>query len=86
MTKYSVVTTFNQNGFNVYANKFIKSFNDKVDNRIPLVVYAEDCQPTGDSRTLIFDAKQTLTKLNNFKFAAPQHSTCTSGAAQKIIY
>ena len=67
MTKYSVVTTFNQNGFNVYANKFIKSFNDKVDNRIPLVVYAEDCQPTGDSRTLIFDAKQTLTKLNNFK-------------------
>ena len=59
MTKYSVVTTFNQNGFNVYANKFIKSFNDKVDNRIPLVVYAEDCQPTGDSRTLIFDAKQT---------------------------
>ena len=67
MTKYSVVTTFNQNGFNVYANKFIKSFNDKVDNRIPLVVYAEDCQPTGDSRTLIFDAKQTLTKLNDFK-------------------
>ena len=67
MTKYSVVTTFNQNGYNVYANKFIKSFNDKVDNRIPLVVYAEDCKPTGDSRTLIFDAKQTLTKLNNFK-------------------
>ena len=31
---------------------------------IPLVVYAGDCQPTGDNRTLIFDAKQTLTKLN----------------------
>ena len=67
MTKYSVVTTFNQNGYNVYANKFIKSFNDKVDKRIPLVVYAEDCQPVGDDRTLIFDAKQTLVKLNNFK-------------------
>ena len=67
MTKYSVVTTFNQKGYDVYANKFIKSFNDKVDNRIPLTVYAEDCSPTGDSRTLIFDAKQSLDKLNTFK-------------------
>lgn len=67
MTKYSVVTTFNQKGYDVYANKFIKTFNDRVDNRIPLVVYAEDCKPTGDSRTLILDAKQTLPKLNHFK-------------------
>lgn len=67
MTKYSVVTTFNQKGYDVYASKFIKSFNDKVDNRISLSVYAEDCSPSGDARTSIFDAKQTLHKLNAFK-------------------
>ena len=74
MTKYSVVTTFNQNGYNVYANKFIKSFNDKVDKRIPLVVYAEDCQPVGDDRTLIFDAKQTLVTTTPLHFIGTEEN------------
>ena len=70
MTKdITVVTTFHQKHYDVYGKNFIESFANKVDKRIKLIVYAEDCIPDNPNpeQIIILDAKESLPKLNAFK-------------------
>ena len=65
----TVVTTFHPAGLTKYGQRFLDSFAAKVDKRIKLLVYAEDCTPLNPdpSRIEILDAKVVLPKLNAFK-------------------
>ena len=69
MSNITVVTTFHKPGLEVYGQRFIDSFAAKVDKRIKLIVYAEDCTPINPDhgQIVIQDAKQVLPKLNAFK-------------------
>jgi len=64
-----VVTTFHPAGLTTYGQRFLDSFAAKVDKRIKLLVYAEDCKPINPdpSRIEILDARTALPKLNAFK-------------------
>ena len=64
-----VLTTFHKEGLDLYGQRFLNSFADKVDNKIKLLVYAEDCAPINPApdQIIIYDAKQELPKLNAFK-------------------
>ena len=46
MTNITVVTTFHQPGLTLYGQRFLDSFAEKIDSRIKLLVYAENCSPT----------------------------------------
>jgi hypothetical protein len=65
----TVVTTFHPEGLKVYGQRFIDSFAERVDKKVKLLVYAEDCTPVNpDSEQItILDAKKSLPKLNKFK-------------------
>ena len=65
----TVVTTFHPSGLQKYGQRFLDSFALRVDKRIKLLVYAEDCTPINPdpSRIEILDAKVVLPKLNAFK-------------------
>ena len=69
MSAITVVTTFHPEGYTKYGQRFLESFAAKVDKRIKLVVYAEDCKPANPdpTRIEILDAKVALPKLNAFK-------------------
>ena len=69
MPNITVVTTFHPAGLVKYGQRFLDSFAAKVDKRIKLFVYAEDCDPINPdpSRIAILDAKKALPKLNAFK-------------------
>ena len=69
MSAITVVTTFHPAGLVKYGQRFLDSFAAKVDKRIKLLVYAEDCKPNNPdpTRIEIIDAKQALPKLNAFK-------------------
>jgi hypothetical protein len=69
MKHITVVTTFHNEGYRVYGERFIESFAKKVDKRIKLLVYAENCSPFNPdpTRIEILDARQALPKLNAFK-------------------
>ena len=65
----TVVTTFHPAGLVKYGQRFLDSFAARIDKRIKLLVYAENCKPNNPdpSRITILDAKQVLPKLNQFK-------------------
>ena len=69
MLNITVVTTFHQAGLVKYGQRFLDSFAARVDKRIKLFVYAEDCDPINPdpTRIVILDAKKALPKLNAFK-------------------
>jgi hypothetical protein len=69
MTAITVVTTFHSPGYAQYGKRFLESFAKRVDKRIKLVVYAEDCvvENPDPTRIQILDARQSLPKLNAFK-------------------
>lgn len=69
MPSITVVTTFHPAGYTQYGQRFLESFASKIDKRIKLVVYAEDCTPVNPdpNRIEILDAKAALPKLNAFK-------------------
>lgn len=69
MGNITVCTTFHKPGLDLYGQRFIDSFAEKVDKQINLLVYAEDCIPNNpDTEQIkVLDAKQTLPKLNAFK-------------------
>jgi hypothetical protein len=69
MPAITVVTTFHPAGLTTYGQRFIDSFAKNIDQRIKLLVYAEDCTPINPdpSRIEILDAKAVLPKLNAFK-------------------
>ena len=69
MKDITVVTTFHKPGLDLYGQRFLDSFAQRVDKRIKLIVYAEDCTPVNpDANQIeILDAKEHLPKLNAFK-------------------
>jgi len=68
MKNITFVTTFHKEGLEVYGQRFLDSFSNNVDTRCKLLVYAEDCTPkVHDERIIVYDAKQKLPKLNQFK-------------------
>jgi len=64
-----VLTTFHKEGLDLYGQRFLNSFAERVDKRIKLLVYAEDCvvQNPDPSQIIVYDAKLELPKLNSFK-------------------
>ena len=69
MSAITVVTTFHPAGLSKYGQRFLDSFAARVDKRIKLLVYAENCKPINPdpSRIEILDAAEVLPKLNAFK-------------------
>ena len=69
MGNITVCTTFHKPGLDLYGQRFIDSFAEKVDKRINLLVYAEDCNPNNPdaNQITIINAKDALPKLNAFK-------------------
>ena len=69
MTEITVLTTFHQEGLDVYGQRFLDSFAKNIDKRIKLLVYAEDCTPINPdtNQITVLDAKEVLPKLNAFK-------------------
>ena len=69
MTEITVLTTFHQEGLDVYGQRFLDSFAKNIDKRIKLLVYAETCTPTNPdtNQITVLDAKEVLPKLNAFK-------------------
>ena len=65
----TVVTTFHKPGLDLYGQRFLDSFAQRVDKRIKLLVYAESCTPINPDpeQITIFDAFEALPKLNEFK-------------------
>ena len=61
----TVVTTFHPEGMTTYGQRFLDSFAARVDKRIKLLCYAEDCTPNNPDpeQITVLDAKQTLHKL-----------------------
>jgi hypothetical protein len=69
MSDITVVTTFHQPGLETYGQRFLDSFAQRVDKKIKLLVYAENCNPKNPDPTqiTIFNAREVLPKLNAFK-------------------
>ena len=69
MSSITVVTTFHPKGFREYGQRFIDTFQKNVDQRIKLIVYAENCMPINPdpSRIEIIQAESSLPKLTAFK-------------------
>jgi hypothetical protein len=69
MKDITVLTTFHQEGLDVYGQRFLDSFATNIDKRIKLLVYAEDCTPVNPDpeQITILDAKKVLPKLVAFK-------------------
>jgi len=69
MTDITVVTTFHKPGLDLYGQRFLDSFAERVDKEIKLLVYAENCNPVNPDpeQITIFNAKEVLPKLNAFK-------------------
>ena len=65
----TVVTTFHYEGLLIYGQRFIDSFAERVDKRIKLLVYTEDCTPENPDpdQIIILDQKEHLPKLVEFK-------------------
>lgn len=68
MKKITVVTTFHQEGLDLYAQRFLNSFADRVDKKIKLLAYAENCKPVNpDSSQITVINAVELGKLAEFK-------------------
>ena len=69
MKNITLVTTFHKPGLDLYGQRFLDSFARRVDKKIKLLVYAEDCSPRNPDpeQITIYDAKKELPKLNAFK-------------------
>ncbi len=65
---YTVVTTFNANGYNLYASKMIDTFLKHWPESVTLKVYAEDCDVKQNANNLeIVDLKIASPELVKFK-------------------
>ena len=65
MEEIIVLTTFHQPGLDTYGQRFLDSFAQRVDKRIKLLVYAENCNPVNPDpeQITILDAVKELPKL-----------------------
>lgn len=69
MSDITVVTTFHKPGLDLYAQRFLNSFAERVDKRIKLIAYAENCSPDNpdENQIEILEAETALPKLQQFK-------------------
>jgi len=69
MSEITVVTTFHKEGLDLYGQRFLDSFAQRVDKRIKMLVYAENCSPVNPdpSQITILEAQSVLPKLSAFK-------------------
>ena len=69
MTNITVVTTFHKPGLDLYGQRFLNSFAERVDKRVKLLVYAENCSPVNPdpSQVTIYEAEKQLHLLQDFK-------------------
>ena len=71
MTRYTVVTTFNRDGLDSYAQRFIDTFDQNMPIEIDLILYAENCcpkVPVSSQRNIkIIQAQEALDRLMRFK-------------------
>jgi len=69
MTDILAVTTFNKEGLDLYAQKFLDTWAQNTDDNMKLLVYAEDCDPINPapSKILILNQREALPKLMKFK-------------------
>ena len=65
----TVVTTFHPEGMKKYGQRFLDSFAQRVDKRIKVLCYVENCMPVNpdSDQITILDAVEVLPKLNAFK-------------------
>jgi len=64
----TVVTTFHEAGMQTYGQRFIDSFAERVDSKIKLMVYTENCTPDAKGPNIdLYDAEYNLPKLTKFK-------------------
>jgi len=69
MNDITVVTTFHKAGMDLYGQRFLDSFAQRVDKKVKLLVYTEHCQPVNpdENQITILDAALALPDLNAFK-------------------
>ena len=69
MSDITVVTTFHKPGLDQYGQRFLNSFAERVDKKIKLLVYAEECNPVNPDKEqiTIINARDALPQLNAFK-------------------
>ena len=68
--KFAVLTTFNQQGLQVYGQRFLNSFVDRMPDEIGMYIYAERCTPVlrkSNKSIKILDHEKTLPDLVAFK-------------------
>ena len=68
--KFAVLTTFNQKGLQLYGQRMINSFDDRMPREIDLYIYAERCLPINrkTKRVInILDHEKTLPAMVEFK-------------------
>ena len=66
--KYTVITTFNTDGYNRYGRRMIETFLQTWPSTVELRVYAEDCQVTQTAPNLkVFDLHAASPELVAFK-------------------
>ncbi len=65
--KFAVVTTFNQDGLDLYGQKMIDSFEQNWPNEVDLYVYAEKCTPKKTKRNIIIRDLLAQKPINVFK-------------------
>ena len=71
MGRYVVVTTFNQSGLELYAQRFIDTFDQNMPEDVDLLLYAENCSPkvprSSQRDIRVVEVQKTLDKLMRFK-------------------
>jgi hypothetical protein len=67
LMKYTVVTTFNADGYNTYGRRMIETFLKNWPKNITLVVYAEDCTVSETADNLIVRDLNEVTEMVTFK-------------------
>ena len=69
MKDITVVTTFHKPGLDLYGQRFLNSFAERVDDRIRMLVYAENCKPHNPrpKQITVLSAEEHLPKLQAFK-------------------
>jgi hypothetical protein len=68
--KFAVLTTFNQQGLQLYGQRMINSFDDRMPTEIDLYIYAERCTPISRKtkrNITVFDHERTLPDMVEFK-------------------
>jgi len=69
MKDITVVTTFHKPGLDLYGQRFLDSFAERVDDQIRMLVYAENCEPHNPrpEQITVLSAEEHLPKLQAFK-------------------